>query len=218
MWQGEAKGRKAKALFFTLFVIITLVFCFDSPYPETMMLHHAATVLAAAFLIFVLVRNNLSQLSFLAIIVFIWLHAIGAKWTYLYVPYDSWWKFISGRTLSECFAWQRNQYDRFVHLFYGVLIWIPAREIFHRWYRFNKGAAAFAAWQFIAMSSLMYELFEWWLTLIAPAAQAENYNGQQGDIWDAQKDMALAVTGALFSWFIALVYRIIQVKHKRKFR
>ncbi len=50
------------------------------------------------------------------------------------------------------------------------------------------------------MSSVMYEMFEWLLTIIAPADQADNYNGQQGDIWDAQKDMALAMLGGIFAW------------------
>lgn len=210
----ESRERRTKRLFFFLFIVVTLAFCFNSPYPETMMLHHAATILAAAFLIFVLVRNNLSNQSYIAIIVFIWLHAIGAKWTYLYVPYDSWITSVTGHSLSEWFGWQRNQYDRLVHLFYGILIWVPAREIFHKWYHFKPAAAAFAAWQFIAMSSLVYELFEWLLTLIAPASQAENYNGQQGDIWDAQKDMALAVGGALFTWIIYIANNLL-IKKKR---
>ena len=46
-------------------------------------------------------------------------------------------------------------------------------------------------------ASALYEMFEWALTLAAAGAIADAYNGQQGDIWDAQKDMALATFGAL---------------------
>ena len=55
------------------------------------------------------------------------------------------------------------------------------------------------------MASVVYELFEWLLTLVAPANQADNYNGQQGDMWDAQKDMALALLGASMAWLAFLI-------------
>ena len=42
-----------------------------------------------------------------------------------------------------------------------------------------------------------YEIFEWLLTIVAAGETADRYNGQQGDIWDAQKDMALAALGAI---------------------
>lgn len=47
--------------------------------------------------------------------------------------------------------------------------------------------------------SMIYELFEWSLTIIMSPQSAENYNGQQGDMWDAQKDMALALLGSIIS-------------------
>src|SRR3546814_19045146 len=45
--------------------------------------------------------------------------------------------------------------------------------------------------------SCLYEIFEWLLAIVAGGETAERYNGQQGDPWDAQKDMALAALGAL---------------------
>jgi putative membrane protein len=45
--------------------------------------------------------------------------------------------------------------------------------------------------------SLLYELFEWGLTMVLSPQDAAAYNGQQGDIWDAHKDMSLAMLGAL---------------------
>jgi len=48
------------------------------------------------------------------------------------------------------------------------------------------------------------KIFEWLLTLVMAGADADAYNGQQGDIWDAQKDMACAGSGALLAaaWLI----------------
>ncbi|PKP02377.1 MAG: DUF2238 domain-containing protein [Bacteroidetes bacterium HGW-Bacteroidetes-6] len=194
------REKRNKLILFSFFIAITIAFCIGSPYPELMLLHHSATILTAAFLVFVIIRNNLSNISFAFIIAFILLHVIGAKWTYLDVPYDQWWKWLTGNTLSSVFGWQRNQYDRLVHFGYGLLIWFPAREILHRWYGYKPRHAAYVAWEFIAMSSVVYEMFEWLLTIIAPADQADNYNGQQGDMWDAQKDMALAMLGGIIAW------------------
>lgn len=205
------KGQRKKIILFIFFIGISIAFCFDSPYPELMMLHHSATILAGLFLIFIMLRNNLSNASFFMIILFMLLHVIGAKWTYLDVPYDAWYKWLSGSTLSDTFGWERNQYDRLVHIAYGFLIFFPAREIFQKWYKYSAKQALWSAFAFIAASSMFYELFEWLLSLLAPAAQAENYNGQQGDIWDAQKDMALASGAALF----AMILRISNKLFKR---
>ena len=52
--------------------------------------------------------------------------------------------------------------------------------------------------QFVMASSVFYELIEWVIAIGLSPEQAENYNGQQGDMWDAHKDMLLATTGAIF--------------------
>lgn len=174
-----------------------------------MLLHHSATILTAIFLLYVLKKNNLSNISYALVIAFIMLHVIGAKWTYVDVPYDNWWKWLTGNTLSSVFGWQRNQYDRLVHFGFGLLIWFPVREILVRWYNFKPRQALYVACEFIAMASVVYELFEWLLTLIAPADQADNYNGQQGDMWDAQKDMALAILGGIISLMIYSVRNLV---------
>lgn len=59
------------------------------------------------------------------------------------------------------------------------------------------------AWLFIQTGSMIYELFEWLLTVVMTSEEADYYNGQQGDMWDAQKDMALAMLG---STIMAILY------------
>lgn len=204
------KSRRNKLILFILFAVITTAFCFNSPYPELMLLHHSATILAGLFLIYIMLRDNLSTWSYLLIIVFMLLHVIGAKWTYVWVPYDEWYKWLTGGTLSEIFGWDRNNYDRWVHFAYGLLIWYPAKEIFQNWYGYKVRQATWSAWAFIAASSMIYELFEWGLTMVATSDAAENYNGQQGDIWDAQKDMILASGAALLAWILNKSIRLLR--------
>ena len=63
------------------------------------------------------------------------------------------------------------------------------------------------AWLMIQTGSMIYELFEWLLTIIVSSEAANNYNGQQGDMWDAQKDMALAFVGSTISALFALAFK-----------
>jgi putative membrane protein len=48
-----------------------------------------------------------------------------------------------------------------------------------------------------------WELLEWWVTLLVASDVGQAFLGSQGDVWDAQWDMLLALLGALFSWLVA---------------
>ena len=50
--------------------------------------------------------------------------------------------------------------------------------------------------------SMIYELFEWGIAVSLSEGMAESYNGQQGDMWDAHKDMGLAMIGSMIAWII----------------
>ena len=52
---------------------------------------------------------------------------------------------------------------------------------------------------FVGCVSALYEIFEWLLTMLLAPGMANAYNGQQGDVWDAQKDMAIAILGAFLA-------------------
>ena len=66
-----------------------------------------------------------------------------------------------------------------------------------RYFGVPRKVAWFTAIQFVLAFSLLYELFEWGLTMVLSPNDADAYNGQQGDIWDAHKDMGLALVGAV---------------------
>lgn len=73
----------------------------------------------------------------------------------------------------------------------------------------------FIAIQFVMATSLFYELIEWWIVMGLSPEDAENYNGQQGDQWDAHKDMFLATVGAILTGIIQLykTKRLLSNKH-----
>ena len=95
-------------------------------------------------------------------------------------------------------GWSRNMYDRFVHLAYGILLYPVLLRLFEVWFPKNKPIVLYLlVIQFIMASSLIYEWVEWLIALGLSPEDAENYNGQQGDIWDAHMDMLLATIGAM---------------------
>jgi putative membrane protein len=162
-----------------------------------MYLQHSVTLLVAGILVYITIKNNLSDKAFLLIAGFMIFHIIGARWIYTFTPYDQWIKSITGCSINSYFGFNRNEYDRFVHFLFGFMMLIPLREIYHKYYNCSFREAILLAFLTILSMSMVYEIFEWSISIFLSPEDAEAYNGQQGDYWDAQKDMALAFLGAI---------------------
>ena len=131
------------------------------------------------------------------VVLFFVLHTIGGRYTYTSVPYDDWTRSLFGTSFNDAFGLKRNHYDRLVHFSYGVLAVLPTREFLERHLRIAPRLALYIAVESVIAVSAIYELFEWFLSIVLAGPLAADYNGQQGDMWDAQKDMGLAAVGAL---------------------
>jgi putative membrane protein len=171
-----------------------------------MYLQHSVTLLVAGFLIYATIKNNLSNKAFLLITGFMIFHIIGARWIYSYTPYDYWIKSLTGFSINTYFGFQRNQYDRLVHFMFGFMMLIPMREIYSCRYNLPHKVLTMLALTTILSMSMLYEVFEWSISIFLSPVDAEAYNGQQGDYWDAQKDMALAFLGAIMMVLILLLF------------
>ena len=168
-------------------------------YPKEQWLQHVPTIVGLVFLFDFSRRGYLSSCSMTCIALFLLLHIIGARWIYSYVPYDRWCDAVFGVNPSEKFGWQRNHYDRLVHFAFGVLMTLPLAEAITKQLGLNRWLALYAAFTFVMGVSAAYEVLEWLLAVIAAPEFAERYNGQQGDYWDPQKDIALAGLGSLLT-------------------
>lgn len=125
----------------------------------------------------------------------IWLHALvlilGGYWTYAEMPLFNW--------LRDEFGLARNYYDRLGHLMQGAVPAIIAREILLR-----KAVVNGRGWLFFIVTciclaiSAFYEFFEWWVAVYSGAA-ADDFLATQGDVWDTQWDMFMALCGAIVS-------------------
>jgi putative membrane protein len=80
---------------------------------------------------------------------------------------------------------------------FGFLLVIPLVEIYTDWFKVPAKLSRHVALVFILATSMLYEVFEWLLSVFLSPEQADAYNGQQGDMWDPQKDMVLAMLGAI---------------------
>ena len=145
-----------------------------------------------------------SRVSYTLIFLFLCLHTVGAHYTYSLVPYDEWWRALTGHSLNSLLGWERNNFDRVVHFSYGLLLAYPIREIFLRVAEVRGFWGYFLPLDFTLSTSGLYELIEWAVAEIFGGELGQAYLGTQGDIWDAHKDMALAGAGALLAMLITV--------------
>lgn len=179
---------------------------------ESYLLHQVGTVLMLLALLLCFKKIGLTFYSFTLYISFLLIHILGAHYLYSYVPYNEWLIQYFNFDLNQTMGWSRNMYDRLVHLAFGLLLYPVFYRLFQVWLPTLKPFTLFLlVIQFVMATSLIYEWIEWWIALGVSPEAAENYNGQQGDIWDAHKDMFLATVGAM----ITGIYRLIthQKKH-----
>ena len=177
-------------------------------------LENALLVGGVAVLVATHERLPLSRVSYTLIFLFLCLHAVGAHYTYSLVPYDAWFGALTGRTLSSLTGWDRNHYDRLVHLAYGLLLAYPAREVFLRVADVRGFWGYFLPLDVTMATSMLYELIEWGAASLFGGDLGIAYLGTQGDQWDAQKDMALATVGAIIAM---LVTGAINWRYQRDF-
>ena len=114
---------------------------------------------------------------------------IGGHYTYARVPlFDG---------IRDVFGLARNHYDRLGHFAQGFVPALIAREILIRRSPLKPGAWLFFLVCCVALSlSAVYELVEWRVS-VATGSAGDAFLGTQGDPWDTQWDMALALTGAV---------------------
>jgi putative membrane protein len=156
----------------------------------------------------------LSRVSYTLIFLFLCLHALGAHYTYAKVPYDAWTKQLFGESLNAVVGWQRNNFDRIVHLAYGLLLAYPIREVFLRIAAVRGFWGYFLPLDLTMSTSMLFELFEWFAAEVFGGDLGAAYLGTQGDIWDAHKDMLLASVGAAVAMGVTAA---INVRYQRDF-
>jgi putative membrane protein len=113
----------------------------------------------------------------------------GGIYTYALTPLGNW--------AMHTFDLSRNHYDRVGHLALGVFPAFTIREVLLRKTPLVRdGWLYFLVLCVVLAIAAFWELLEWWVTLVAASDVGQAFLGSQGDIWDAQWDMLLALVGA----------------------
>jgi putative membrane protein len=119
---------------------------------------------------------------------------VGGHYTYVEVPVGNW--------LRDTFDLTRNHYDRLGHFAQGFVPAILARELLLRRTPLRPGPWLFYLVVSCCLAfSAFFEFLEWWAAL-AMGGRADAFLATQGDIWDTQWDMFLAMSGAILSQLI----------------
>jgi putative membrane protein len=181
------------------FLVLWAVSCIRVPYPEYFVMQHVPTVLAVIALIAAERAGLFDRAGFALVVAFLVLHLLGARYLYSFVPYDDWSQSILGFRISDRLGFERNHYDRIVHFMFGLLLVYPLAHYFRRRHVVTFRWATGLAVTSIIAAGAVYEIAEWLTAITLAPDWAEAYNGQQGDIWDPQRDMALAAAGALLA-------------------
>lgn len=164
----------------------------------TWWLEVAPILIAVPILIATARRFPLTPLAYRLIFVHALILMLGAHHTYAEVPAGFW--------VRDFFGLARNPYDRVGHLAQGFIPAILAREILIR--RSPVGSGRWLTFVVLCVClaiSALYEMAEWWAALIGGEA-ADAFLGTQGDQWDTQWDMFLALVGAVAA--LALLSRL----------
>lgn len=188
------------ALFALEFVLLAL----NPVSRPTWLLENLLAVALVTLLVTTYRAFRLSRVSYTLIFLFLVLHEIGSHYTYSLVPYDAFWQETFGYSLNEALGFERNHFDRLIHLAYGLLFAYPIREVFLRVVAVRGFWGYLLPLDFTMSTSMVYELIEWGAAATFGGDTGQAYLGTQGDVWDAHKDMALASLGAIIAMGVTL--------------
>ncbi len=185
-------------LILLILTLAVMVWSWINPYDRpTWWLEAIPAIIALPLLFYTLESFPLTRISYYLICVHSIILVVGAHYTYARVPLGFW--------MQDWFEFSRNHYDRIGHLAQGFIPAILAREILWRKQVINLvNISAGKPWLFFLTTcfclafSAFYELLEWWTAVIGGDGSIE-FLGTQGDVWDAQWDMMLALIGAILA-------------------
>ena len=146
-------------------------------------------------------RFKFSNTAYVLMSLWLFMHTVGAKYTFAAVPFD--W---GNQLLSPLLGEGRNHFDRVGHYiicFYAY----PMAEWLLRKRKATLGIALFFGLFFIMSVAAAYEIIEWQYAVIEGGDAGVEFLGSQGDVWDAQKDMLADTLGAVTSLLLFLMIR-----------
>ncbi len=166
------------------------------------------TVLAVVLpLFFTYKKFQFSNVSYLLMSVWIYLHTIGGHYTFGLVPFDF---------VTDLFEFERNHFDRMAHFTVGFFAY-PIAELLtiRRLVKSHIILFLFPVFAIFTIASV-YEIFEWITAYFAPTEAGGLFLGSQGDIWDPQKDMFANGLGSVVTMIV--YFSLNNIKGKLRYK
>lgn len=196
-----------------LLTMLGAVFVWSAIQPHdrfTWFLEVFPVLIALPLLVFTYKRFPFSRLAYGLMLVHAIILLIGGHYTYAEMPLFNWLRDVNG--------WDRNYYDRLGHVAQGFIPAIVAREILLRTSPLRPGKWLFFLVLCVALAiSALYEMLEWWVA-VASGSDAVAFLATQGDVWDTQWDMFLALLGALAALLLLSGWHDRSMRHLRVVR
>ncbi len=183
-------GKRSEPLVLLGLTAVALIVSGIAPYSRaTWYLEVAPVVIGAAVLVPTYRRFPLTPLLYRLLFLHALVLIVGGHYTYARVPL--------GFRAQDLFGLARNHYDRLGHFVQGFVPALLTRELLLRRTPLRPGGWLFFLVVCVCLGfSAAYELLEWASAVIGGSA-ADDFLGTQGDVWDTQWDMFMALLGAL---------------------
>ncbi len=182
-----------KKLLISLSIIVSIVLIWSLINPITYtnwLLESFPVLIGAPILFFTYKKFRFSNVVYVLIALEFIVLMVGGHYTYAKNPLFEW--------IKITFDLQRNYYDRLGHFMQGFVPVMIAREFLLRKSTLKRGKLLiFVLISIVLAITAAYELLEWSSTLTLPPEEGLRFLGSQGDLWDAQKDMLLALIGGV---------------------
>lgn len=187
-------------LYSVLFLVFWAYTGLTTPDLENWLLENTLTLSLLIFLIAFYNIFRFSDTSYTLIFLFLLLHVYGSQYQYEDNPFGEW--------LKGQLGFKRNHYDRLVHLGYGLLLTYPMYEALAYGFKLRPILTYLLPVELVLSSSALYELVEWIVAdwVYGGKEEGMNFLGMQGDVWDAQKDIAMAFAGAVVAMLLTLAF------------
>jgi putative membrane protein len=181
------------------YVLFSIWMAIDPVDRQNWVLANVLPVLLVGVLVATHRKFPFSNVSYVLITLFLTLHTIGVHYTYAQVPFGYW--------LEVAFELNRNHFDRVVHFCFGLLLTYPMGEAFVLIANVRGVLVYYLSLITPLGLSGIWEIIESWVAQVVSPQFGDAYLGAQGDIWDAQKDMAAAFYGAILCVLLMIAIR-----------
>lgn len=201
-----------KNLLYTLLGIILLFLIWSAINPKgygIWFLEVFPVLIGVPILIFTYRRFEFTTMIYVFVTIHSIILIIGGHYTYAENPFFEW--------IKVNFNLSRNYYDRLGHFAQGFFPALIIREFLLRKTKLQKGAMLFFLVVSVCLAlSAFYELIEWWASISLTPGTGNAFLGSQGDIWDSQWDMFLALIGSSTSLLLFSKLQDKQMKEMKK--